>query len=176
VRHLRYILPAAILVIGVICLTMQSGCKNKCGSTTCQNGGTCTDNVCICPQGYSGNSCQTGWSDIYLGTYTCTRSNCRPAVTTTPSWQSVITKDASNSGYTIDISNFDGNNVTIVAIVDSMVNGVSRITISPAAGSYGVNATGTLDSATHTINLAFTSSAAGGVGGYSCNMALVKLQ
>lgn len=175
-KNFRNILLTALITIGAITSVLYiSSCKDKCGSTTCQNGGTCSNNVCICPSGYSGNNCGTGWSTRYLGTYNCTRANCAPAVTTINSWQSVITTDASNSGYTIDISNFDGGNTTVVGIVDSTINGISHLTISPAAGSYGVDATGSFDSTTNTINLKFTAAGVGGSGGYTCNMVMTKL-
>ncbi len=176
VKNFRHIIITALLTIGAFSSIIYiSSCKDKCGSTTCQNGGTCSSNVCICPTGYSGSSCSTGWSTVYLGTYNCTRANCSPAVTTVNNWQSVITVDASNSGYTVDISNFDGGNTTVVAIVDSVINGKSHMTISPAAGSYGVNATGTFDSTGNVINLEFTAAGVGGAGGYRCNMVMTKI-
>jgi hypothetical protein len=156
----------------VFCFGLFSSCKNKCGSTTCQNGGSCASNVCVCPKGYSGNACQSGWSDLSIGTYNCTRANCKPAERGVLTWQSAVTKAASNGGYTIYISNFDGGNTTQTGLIDSSINGVAKITISPVAGS-GVNATGTFDSTTKTINLQYTNYS-GGVSTGTCNMILVK--
>jgi hypothetical protein len=146
---------------------LYSSCTNKCGSTTCQNGGTCTNNKCVCPTGYSGNSCQTAWSDEFIGTYNCSRSTCSPSVAGVNSWQSAITKSSTNGGYTIAISNFDNSNTTQTATVDS----VGGLRIAPVAGSYGVSATGNW--ASSAITIYFTTYVSGGTG-YHCTMTLVK--
>lgn len=102
-----------------------------------------------------------------VGTYKCSRSSCNPAVLGVNSWTSVVVKDATDGGERIDITNFDNNNTTVTAIIDSL----HHITIGKISGSYGINATG--DYANGQINLSFTSSVAG-VGGYKCNMTMVK--
>ena len=170
-KQFRHIIIVALLILGTFSLVLYTtSCKNKCGTTTCQNGGTCESNKCVCPHGYSGYSCQTGWSDVVIGTYRCTRSNCHPAVTGDSVWQSAITKNATNGGATINISNFDNSiSTTVVAAVDSNVGGVTRI--ATAAGSFGVQATGTYSNGI--INLQFTAGA-GGISGYSCNMSMKK--
>ena len=158
---------------GLVCLAIFSffayiSCTNKCGSTTCQNGGTCSNNTCVCPTGYSGNSCQTAWSNEFIGTYNCSRSNCSPAVSGSNAWQSAVTKSATNGGYTINISNFDNSNTTQVATVDSAGN----LKITPVAGAYGVSATGAF--APGKININFTTYVTGGVL-YHCDMTMVKM-
>jgi hypothetical protein len=60
----------------------------------------------------------------------------------------------------------------VVATIDSNIDGVSKITISPAVGSYGVDATGTYSN--DSIKLLFTSAGAGGLIGYNCNMTMKK--
>ncbi len=171
-KRLNQVIITAVLTIGIFSLVFVTSCKNKCGSTSCQNGGTCVSNTCVCPTGYSGNACQTGWSDVSIGTYVCTRSNCHPAVSGTGSWQSAVTKSATDGGFTINIANFNNSNTTIVATIDSNINGISKITISPAVGSYGVDATGTYSNGV--ISLVFTSAGAGGLIGYNCNMTMKK--
>ena len=156
-----------MLFAGLFCVVLFTSCKNKCGSTTCQNGGTCESNVCVCPIGYSGNACQTGWTDAVVGTYECKRSLCNPKSTDTLSWQSAITKDATNSGYTIDISNFDRSNVTQYGTMDSLGN----ISIVPSVG-YGVNATGTYLNGV--VSLQFTTYNLGTLI-YKCEMTMTKL-
>ena len=153
----------------VFAAVLHTACTNKCGTTTCQNGGTCTNNKCVCTTGYSGNSCQTAWTDQFVTTYNCTRADCSPAVVGVNSWQSAITKASSNSGYTLAISNFDNSNIAQTATVDSAGN----ISITPAAGTYGVSAKGAIVGNTITLN--FTTYVAGGVPGYSCKMVMVKL-
>lgn len=171
----RHFLVTTLLIALVSCSLIYTSCKNKCGSTVCQNGGTCSNNVCVCPQGYSGNSCQTGWSDAVIGTYTCTRSNCSPHITGSGSWQSSITKDATNSGYTVDISNFNNSNTSVVATIDSARNATQTIIIS-AVNGIGTDASGTLrvtNTAT-TVNLHFTTYSGNGIVGAQCDMTMVK--
>ena len=176
-RSFRFLPVGALLVILTTCAIVYTSCKNKCGSTTCQNGGTCDNNVCICPIGYSGNACQTGWADAAVGTYTCERSACKPAVAGVNTWQSSITKDATNSGYTLDISNFNNSNTTVVATVDTTsANGSQLITISGASGTgVGVNATGflTITNSVTKISLQFTTYSIG-LTGSTCEMTMIK--
>jgi len=167
--RLRFFI-ASVLLLGAFSLVLFNSCKNKCGSTTCQNGGTCSSNVCICPTGYSGNACQIGWSDPVIGTYVCKREDCHPAVSGVNSWQSAVTKDATDGGFTVDISDFDNSNITVVATVDSAINGVSKVKVTAATGS-GISASGTY--ANGVMNLTFTT-AVGGVGSYTCDMVLTK--
>jgi len=90
---------------------------------------------------------------------------------------SSITKDATNGGYTIDISNFDNSNTTIVGNIDSAINGISRITISPAVvSSGGIDASGTFDVNNNTVSLQFTTASPTGGAAYSCEMTMVKEQ
>ena len=171
----RHFLVSVLLIALVLCSLIYTSCKNKCGSTTCQNSGTCTDNVCVCPQGYSGNACQTGWSDAAVGTFTCTRSHCSPAVTGVSTWQSSITKDATNGGYTLDISNFNNSNTTVVATIDSAKTATQIIKIGAVNGT-GTDASGTLtiSNSGTTINLTYTTYS-GGIAGSTCDMTMVKL-
>ena len=173
-RSSRLFLTTILLAAFAACSLIYTSCKNKCGSTTCQNGGTCESNVCVCPVGYSGNACQTGWADAAVGTYTCQRSNCNPAVAGVSYWQSSVTKDANNGGYTIDISNFNNSNTSVVATVDSSVNGVGLVKIGSSNGT-GTDATGHLVVANGitTITLEFQTYT-GGVGGSQCTMTMRK--
>lgn len=157
------------VIVGCLSAIIISSCKNKCGSTTCQNGGTCTNNKCVCPTGYSGNSCATAWDDLVTGTYSCTRSHCVPTVIAGGSWTSVITKSATNGGFTVNISSFNGSSTTIEATVDSLRN----IFITASGGS-GVSGNGRYDSTSKTIQLQFTTASTGGATGYTCDMTMVK--
>ena len=168
-KTLRPILITVLFVTGIFSIVVYCSCnKNKCGSTTCQNGGTCVSSACVCPTGYSGTSCQTGWSDIAIGTYKCSRANCNPAVLGTNAWTSAVVKNSTNGGYTINITNFDNNNSTVAANIDTFHHIVS----TAASATYGINATG--DYANGVIKLHFTTSSVAGVGGYQCDMTMVK--
>ncbi len=65
------------------------------------------------------------------------------------------------------ISNFNNSNVAQIATVDSIGN----IKITPAAGTYGVSATGVFNN--NTITISFTTYVTGGAG-YKCDMTLIK--
>jgi len=42
---------------------------HPCDNVICLNGGTCTDGLCYCPQGFEGPKCATKWSDKFVGSY-----------------------------------------------------------------------------------------------------------
>jgi len=153
------------LCIGITLITVS--CTNKCGSITCQNGGTCNNNKCVCPTGYSGNACQTGWDDAAIGTYNCKRSNCVPAVSGADTWVSAVTRSSTNSGFTVNITNFNGSNTTVAGVFDSL----NRLTIAPTTGSYGVDARGSYSSGV--ISLVYTVSSSSGPQ-YTCSMTMTK--
>jgi hypothetical protein len=118
--------------------------------------------------GYYGSSCETGWADNMVGTYTCKRSACNTAITDTSAWQSVITKSGTNSGYTVSISNFDHANIAEIATVDSIGN----MKVTPATAGSGISANGKFVNGIITMQFAVYSS-----GGpiSSCTLTMTKL-
>jgi len=105
-----------------------------------------------------------------VGTYNCKNENCRPAVTSAGSWQSSITVDATNGGYTVDISSFDNSPVSVAATVDSFGN----IYINTATGGYGIDGTGLYNPTTQVIDLTYTTYSGGTP--FYCNMVMTKIQ
>ncbi len=162
------ILIVAALLSGTVYSALTGCTKSKCGGVTCQNSATCSNNVCVCPTGYSGQSCDKGWSDKFVGTYNCVRSGCVPGIADVGTWQSAITKSATNGGYTIEISNFDRTGMRVAATIDSFGN----VRISPATAGSGTGATGKYDNGV--ITLHYSTYNAGTIS-YSCNMTLTKL-
>ena len=173
VKSFRLITIAVLVTLSAFAAVLFSSCKNKCGSTTCQNSGVCSDNVCECTTGYSGNSCQNSWSGVAVGTYNCTRSSCTQAISGPATWQSTVVTDATNGGYTVDISNFDGANITVIATIDSAKGTISNMSINN--GSDGINANGSYNSTNSTINFVYALYA-GCIRQYQCNMTMVKVQ
>jgi hypothetical protein len=49
---------------------------NPCAGITCENGGICNDGKCNCPAGFSGEHCETYYTEILAGKYTSTNFNC----------------------------------------------------------------------------------------------------
>ena len=168
-KFLRHILVTALFTMGIFASVLYVGCKNKCGSITCNNGGTCESNTCVCPTGYYGNSCQTAFISALLGTYNCSRSDCSQAVSGASTWVSVVSAASTNAGYTFLISNFNNTNTTLTATVDSLGN----VNTDLANGVSGVVAKGKFVAPTMTLHY-YTFSIASGIVGAECNMTMTK--
>jgi len=44
------------LLVGSLCF---NACQDPCEDVTCENGGTCDDGDCMCPDGFTGTNCET---------------------------------------------------------------------------------------------------------------------
>ena len=162
--YFKHILITSLILISAFGTVLyMSGCKSKCGDTTCQNTGSCVDNVCSCTTGYSGTSCEVLWTTQFLGSYTCTQA-CTPPLTGSASWQSTITASATNGSYTISISNFGNLQTAVTATVDGSGN------VTLAAG--GVVA-GSGTSANGVLTMHYTTST-NNVPGSNCNLTMTK--
>lgn len=172
-KNFRHIALSALVTIGAFGSVIYTGCKDKCGSVTCENGGTCEENVCVCPTGYSGSSCTTTWTTEYVGTYNCTQK-CTPAAAG-GSWQSPVVVSVNNPGYTVTIENFAG---TSSLNIDATVDSIGNIVIAEPSGTYGISARGTYATSSQYpngfITLTYTTSSADGTGYYQCTMTMVK--
>jgi len=53
------VLLTVIALFTIFTATVYSSCiKDKCKDVSCQNGGSCSKGVCLCPLGYTGNRCE----------------------------------------------------------------------------------------------------------------------
>lgn len=75
---------------------------DACDGISCQNGGTCSDGICTCPSGYSGDFCETAANAKYAGTYTGPNT-CNPG----PSSTITVTITALSNPLNVSI-NYDG--------------------------------------------------------------------
>lgn len=149
-KPFRNVLFTTLLVLSAFTAVVYTACsKVKCGGTTCQNGGTCSDNKCLCLTGYSGADCGTSWSSKFIATYNNCSKTCSPSLGTGP-WQSIITANSNSGQDTIVISNFGGLTQSVVAGLDSS----GHIYIDPTSSS-GIRGSGEMDS-TGKINIRFT--------------------
>ncbi|HXS36422.1 MAG TPA: hypothetical protein VN721_06955 [Flavipsychrobacter sp.] len=161
----KQIATTSFLVIAAFTTVTYVACnKDKCGGTTCQNGGTCIENKCVCSTGYNGSDCGTSWSTEYTGTYSCTQT-CRPS-TTPGTWTSSVTTYANSAEDTVVISNFGNSGMNVNAGVDSS----NHIYILPSdnAGNTG-NGSGSYNTSNNTLTINYTSG-----GGVVCTMVMTK--
>jgi hypothetical protein len=174
VKTFHQVILSALVTLGAFGTVLYSGCKEaKCGTAVCQNGSACSDNVCICPTGYSGANCGTTWINDCIGTYTCSET-CVPGVTAA-TWESTVTPDDIDGSNTVYISNFGNNSsVTVVASVDSANN----ITISTPAGTSGINGNGTYTTSAQQpngyITITYSTLFGQGASNYNCKMTMLK--
>ena len=155
------------MTLGIFSAVVYSSCsKTKCGSVVCQNGSVCESNKCVCPTGYSGADCGTQWSTEFLGSYSCTQS-CSP-IAGNPSYTSIISTYSYSGQDSVSISNFGGNNINLIAGVDSN----NMIYVSPSATS-NITAKGTYNSTTKVLTMKYSIALSGGTS-VSCNVTMTK--
>jgi len=108
----------SILLFALILLFTQSfqSCKDRCKFQVCENGGTCDDGTCLCPDGTTGLDCSILLRDEYLGTYdvteTCGQGNYTYVLTITADPDNIALVNIQNLGdFGLDFSasaSFDG--------------------------------------------------------------------
>ena len=158
----KHFFTTLFFCLGIFGLIIYSACKkNNCGNNSCKNGGTCINDTCSCPTGYTGSDCGTTWSTQYLGSFTCTQT-CNVTVGS-GSWTSVISGNYTNGQDTILISNFGNFGKNIVAGVDNHGN----VFISPV-GTNDIAGSGSLSNGVLKIKYSVISS------GYVCNVTMTK--
>lgn len=58
-KNLKTIALSLIIVLGFFSLATYSACVDPCMDVICENGGSCNNGKCACPQGYEGAYCET---------------------------------------------------------------------------------------------------------------------
>ena len=109
---------AALSTIMLFSATAWLSCtRNKCATTTCNNGGVCTNEICACATGYEGTLCNTVSRTKFVG-----------------NWQQLVsgTGGASHHANAISVSN--GASITMVSILNfdnSFTEPVTGIIVAP---------------------------------------------
>ena len=156
-------------LIGAMTMTLTS--CDECADVTCENGGTCEEGVCQCPDNFFGDACEV---ECVNGTYGSGSCTCEAgyegdacSVVSRDAWVGLFNGDdgcgftyestVSENGSAIDevsISDFGGLDVTIIGkIINS-----TEITIETQtdASSREFSGYGTLASTGNTINITYT--------------------
>lgn len=138
-------LSVSMAFIGAI--TFNS-CSDPCKDVTCENGGTCNEGDCECPEGFSGTNCEVddcaalgcvnGTAVLGVGGCSC---ECDPGYegTTCDTEQ----RAKFTGSYTVNEACNSGNYSYNVSVTTGSAS-VSTIIISNF-GDYGVNVTGTVN-------------------------------
>jgi len=109
-RKLLFMKTIKLLILGIFAFsamsTFTSCMPDPCETVVCQNGGTCVEGTCECPDGYEGTNCETATVDKFVGTYTAVEV-CNGI--TLPSETASISK-SSTDVTKIEIFNFNALN------------------------------------------------------------------
>ncbi len=113
-KSMKSIVAAGIFTLGVFGLTIYSSCsKNEtpdpCANVTCQNGGTCVNGSCKCPEGYEGADCSVKAALKFIGSYNAA-DDCNPPFRTGDSLNYIISITPNTDAAKIDIINLANNN------------------------------------------------------------------
>jgi hypothetical protein len=66
----KHTLISALVFTGLSSSVLYTACtKDSCEKLNCKNGSVCTDDFCVCPEGYQGTECQEEVSAKFLGFY-----------------------------------------------------------------------------------------------------------
>jgi len=70
-------MKTAWIALIFLALGTTAGCRqDPCESVACQNGGTCMDGDCNCPEGFTGERCETFDGLQFIGTYDAVYGPC----------------------------------------------------------------------------------------------------
>jgi len=104
------LIAASVFSIGIIAsCTKKTEDTNTC-QTTCQNGGTCVDGSCKCPEGYEGTGCEIKSINKFTGVWSVTEEMSLGG-----------TNDTLESGYSVSI-NAANNSTATELLVDNIAN------------------------------------------------------
>lgn len=69
-RFWKHSLLSAAVFMGITSTVTYTSCTNdSCQTLICRNGGTCSDEQCLCPDGYEGTQCDVVSRSKFRGSY-----------------------------------------------------------------------------------------------------------
>jgi hypothetical protein len=155
---------AILMLPSFIVLTSLTSCQNDpCEAIECQNGGSCNEGVCECPEGYEGAFCQNLNSQQHFGEYHTDYQGC---IDTSPSH--IINIEAANDSVAelriVNLGDYECPNGELAILADLNGNSVSIAEQSINCGpiTYTYSGSGTFTSAGQ-LSLSFMVSYSDGV-------------
>jgi len=143
-------------------ITLLSACKEPCEEITCENGGACIEGTCECPEGFSGEFCETFEADQLIGTYTADYGGC---FSVSPNHEVIITQQAgqSNAFDLFNLGDYDCPDGTLRLSFTVNVNQVSLPSQTVDCGpiSYTFEGEGAVENGVLTLNFTNTYDAGG---------------
>lgn len=145
-----------ILALFTVATFAFTSCKDECKDVTCQNGGTCTEGVCDCPEGYSGSECETKANAKFVGSWKYNESCDGASVTDF----AVSISEASGSASKIAISGFggfgcSGSNIIVEATISGSDITITNNQIFCGASLVINSGTGTLNASGNSITVTY---------------------
>ena len=157
-----------IALVGALTLTLTS--CDECKDVTCENGGTCTEGICDCPDFYYGDACETFCEN---GTYASGACDCDAGyegdgcdLESRANWVGNFNGDDDcdytyestiSNGTNVDevnFLNFGGFNVTIVGTITGPTD--MEIKTQTDASGRAFSGTGSLSSSFNTVIITYT--------------------
>ncbi|MCB9063767.1 MAG: calcium-binding EGF-like domain-containing protein [Chitinophagales bacterium] len=156
-KFIRNIAFTAIASFAVFSMVTYTACnKDACKDVTCNNGGTCINGTCACPDGYEGTNCETITREKFLGTWkgsdVCNNNTYNVTLTVSSSSDEVRALVNNPGGF--------GNSITITG----RVSGTNKLTFSDqSAGGTGriLNGTMTFNGSSMTFDYTVTDAVGG---------------
>ncbi len=127
------LITAGVFSAGIIASCTKTRTPDTC-NTTCQNGGTCVNGSCKCPEGYEGNGCEIKILSKFTGAWTVAEDMSLAGTNDTLESGYIVSINAANSSTTTEllvdnIAN-EGNIVRLNATVENNVMVVTPGTFS----------------------------------------------
>ena len=152
-----YIMTTIQSTVWILTLLLLSSCaKDLCEGISCENGGTCVEGDCQCPEGFQGNFCEFFDLQRYFGTYDISYEGCF----TTSENHSVSLENIqgeSNKFRILNLGDYEcpSGTISLVASVTGNAITIETQEIDCGAIRYTFEGTGTF-TAGSTITLEFT--------------------